>query len=151
MKVLELFKKPKVSEVKISQHTIALYASIHELPIDLFTLFNSYVIQSLGIGTTIQDINTRFGNLDSFLAAGKLEEAKNERLNMHMGIFYGLQKINIDHICFACLVQSIDGKEVEDYSEEGLRRTLKKLSSIGMTNEHVKNYLDEVKKNLIEN
>jgi hypothetical protein len=151
MKVLELFTRFNKVDLKLNFNTITLYASIHELPIELFTLFNSYVIQSLGIGTTIADINTRFSNLDSFLSAGKVQEALQERTNMHMGLFYGLEKINIEHICFACLVHSINGKEIEDYSEEGLRRTLKRLSKMGLTNQLVRVYLEEVKKNLIQN
>jgi hypothetical protein len=151
MKVLELFKKANTVDLKLKSNTISFYSSIHELPIELFTLFNSYVIQAIGIGTNIKDINTRFVNLDSFLSAGKITEAVQERTNMHMGIFYGLERINIDHISFACLVHSINGQEITDYSEEGLRRTIKKLSTMGLTNGLVREYLDEVKKNLIEN
>src|SRR4051812_40574094 len=110
MRILEWLNNPRLRKIETRMNTISLYASIHELPIELFTLFNSYVIQAIGIGTTIGDINTRFSNLDSFLAAGKMPEAIQERTNMHMGIFYGLERINIDHICFACLVESINGR-----------------------------------------
>lgn len=151
MKFLELFNKNSHKKVSLPKGEVKLYNSIHELPCDIFTLFQSYVIQDAGIGSTVSDLNNRFATLDTLISSNKIPEAIQERYNLHIGLFLGLEKINISHICFACLIHSINGKEIQDRSEDSLRKIITDLSKLGLTNGIVKDYLDEVKKNLIEN
>lgn len=149
MKVLELLR-PSTQKVRLQRGTIELYTSIHELPCSLFSEFQCYLIQDLGIGSTLEDLNTRFQTLDSLLSAGKIQEAISERYNQHIGLFLALEKFTPSHLSFGCLVYSVNGEEVKDHSEDGLKRLVKRLSGMGLTNELVKDYLNDVKKNLIE-
>lgn len=149
MKSLTVEPSSKTKEIALpDKHKVSLYYSIYELPIGVYTEFQKYAIQT-AMGTTIDEINLSFSNLDNQLAAGKLQEAIQERTNMHYGLFYGLNKITISHYSFACLVHSIDGDPRTDKSEQGLRETIDILARIGLTQKMVREYLSEVKKNLL--
>jgi hypothetical protein len=147
MKLLEIFKKKPSKNVQIGKNTITLYNSIHELPIEQYTLFNSYLGQYLGM----QSFQENFGNLITLINNNKTDEARQEATNIYMGLYYTIQNFNITYFSFGCLVHSINGRAVEDYSEEGIRRLLQEISSIGLTDSLVKSYLDQVKKNLTLN
>jgi hypothetical protein len=86
MKVLEL-KRGKV----------ALYESIKEMPIDLFSTFQKYLVQDLGIGSDISDVAKHFGTLYKYLGNGMTEEAATEAYNLYHNLFLMLNKISIKH------------------------------------------------------
>lgn len=152
MKSLEVDSTPKLFNVQVSKsNKISLYYSIYELSIDRFAAFESYILQDSEIGCCAADLNTKFQKLDLLLSHGKIEEAIQERINMHMGLFYGINAINIKHYAFACLVHSINDEVLTDYTESGLQETIKKLYALSIKEETTRAYLAEVKKNLLEN
>jgi len=140
-----------MEEIKLDKGTVTIYKSIKELPIRLSKEFQKHLLQDIGIGNTLQDIDDHLEKL--FLHAQKsdfksvLEEAKNMRFNM----FSMLSEIDFKSSAFCCLVHSINGERILDYSPEGLARIAEKLSGMGLTGELVEKHLDEVKKNLIQN
>jgi hypothetical protein len=147
MRLLDIFKKKPTKEVKIGRNIILLYNTTHELPIELYQKFNSYLVQKLGM----QEIQSSIGNIGTLLNNNKIEEARQEVTNLYMGLYYTVKNFNIEYFCFGCLVYSINGLPVEDHSEDGLKRLIKELSDMGLTNADVKSYLDQVKKNLTLN
>jgi hypothetical protein len=131
--------------VKVPGGKILIRENPKELPIDLFTEFQKYVIQDVGIGTKIADVEKHYHNLDSFIAKGMIEEAA------HYGLILAINRISIQHCSFAVLVSAVNNRPVKDYSESNLKNVIKKMSDMGLTQEHVEDILETVKKNLILN
>lgn len=140
-----------MKDYKLGKHSFKLWTSIKELPADRFSDFQKYLIQASGVGSDMAAVNAHFTNLDLFLSAGKLDEARQERLNLQRNIFYSLSGISIDSYVFACLVAELDGQPVTDFTEPGLSRTLETLKNWGITYGTIADTLDEVKKKLIAN
>jgi hypothetical protein len=134
-----------------SGNSFEIHESQKQLPINRYTDFQKYLLQDSGIGSTIADIDKHFKLLDTFLGAGSLEDAMRERHNLHIGLYLQINKINIEHISFACLIHSINGKRLEDFSETHLIQVCRELGEMGLTQEHVGDILENVKKNSILN
>lgn len=129
------------------------YFKIHEsqkqLPINRYTDFQKYVLQDAGVGSTIEDIDKHFKMLDTFLSADQMDDARRERYNLHIGLYLQINKINIEHISFACLIHSINDKELTDFSEGHLKQVCRELGEMGLTQDAVADILKGLKKNLI--
>lgn len=119
------------------------------MPIDVFAEFQKYVIQDSGIGSNMDDVTNHYATLYKYLANGMSGEAATECYNLYQNIFLMLSKISIESICFACFVHSIDEKETLDYSEANLRETAKRLAKAGVTQGHVSDILEDLKKKLM--
>ncbi len=131
------------------------FFSIHEsqkqLKINRFTDFQKYVLQDVGIGSTTDHIDEHFKMLDTFLGAEQIDEARRERHNLHIGLYLQINRINIKHISFACLIDSINGEPLSDFSESNLASVCDQLGNMGLTEEMVSDILEVTKKNLILN
>lgn len=130
---------------------VMLYESIKEMPIDLFSSFNKYLIQDLGLGSDITDVAKHFGTMYKYLGNAQIEEAAQESYNLYQNIFLMLERINIKHISFACFVHSINEVELTDYSETNLRNTCQILGRIGVTQGDAIEILEDLKKKLTGN
>jgi hypothetical protein len=138
--------------IKIGEnHEVTLYNSIHDAPIDRFQAYQKYSLLDSGVGSTIEDVNVHFQKLFQLLQAGKTEEATREATNLFYNINYALEEVNIGSYRFAALVHSIDKEPLVNLTPEGLKEALSKLANFGLTNAHVTNFLEEVKKNFILN
>jgi len=79
------------------------------------------------------------------LVADNKEKILKEIENLRILIFNIISEVNPSHMAFACLVAEIDGEETEDLSEEGIRRTLKRLNEIGLTEREFKKKMSEIR------
>lgn len=134
-----------------SGNSFEIHESQKQLPINRYTDFQKYLLQEAGVGSTIEDLDRHFKLLDTFLGAGALEDAMRERHNLHIGLYLQINKINIEHISFACLIHSINGILLKDFSETHLIQVCRELGEMGLTQEHVSDILEAVKKNSIQN
>lgn len=132
-------------------HTVRLMDSIKELPINRYNDLQKMILQDLGIGTDLNSIAQHFSLLHTYLSNQKVAEAMQEAQNLHNNFYYIIQGLNIKSYCFACLVVSIDGQSVTDYTEDGLKKTIRRLTDIRLKEKHVADTLEAVKKNLIQN
>lgn len=123
--------------------------SIREIPINRYKDFQKYLVQDAGIGSTMDDVDRHFKNFDSFLQSGKLDEAIKERYNLHYNLYLMLNRIDIKSLAFGCLVHSIDGEEIADYSENSLNDITERIGSIGLNRGELEDILSDLKKKLI--
>ncbi|OOG19130.1 hypothetical protein BWD42_04050 [Sphingobacterium sp. CZ-UAM] len=130
---------------------VKMYSSIKEMPVKVFNIFQGYMIQESGIGSTMESVNDHFEKLDTFLSVGKIEDAIVERENLHYNIYSALEGISYKSLAFGCFIHAIDGGHVSDYSTENLQEILGKLSDQGLTIGMVEEQLDQIKKKLISN
>ena len=117
----------------LKRHTISLYDSIENLPIVLFSKVQKYQLIEQGIGSTIADFDKHFEIIIEFLKHDKKDKAIKELINVRHLFWHSLSEVNPEHLGFCCFVQSINGKEITDYSENSLVRIKEKLTDIGVT------------------
>lgn len=128
---------------------IQLYSSIKELPIVRYKLMQSYLLQDSGIGSSVEDMDKRIEKSVVFIANDRRDEAKEELTNLRYTVFSMLQGIDYKSKSFSCLVHSINGKECDDLTTEGLEATAKQIEGISV--ESLEKHFDEIKKKLISN
>ena len=137
-----------MKDLKVGVKNVKFYDSIKELPIDRYNALQGYLMQDAGIGSTMQDVEAHYRNLDMFLTAGKIQEAVIERQNLHLNFFAAINNINFKSLSFACLIYTIN-KEVIGCTETELNEALSKLEDLKYAD--VQDILDSLKKNFVEN
>jgi hypothetical protein len=135
-----------MTELKINEHTVQLYSSIKELPIVLSKRMSTYLLQDTGIGSSMNDVDDHLARLRIFVSNDRKTEALEELKNLRFNLFSMLSGLNYQSLAFGCLIASVDGQPVTDYSSEGIAALVDK---IGITQGDVEEYLDEIKKNWI--
>ena len=134
-------------KISLGKDVLMVYETIKELPVKRYNKFQSYLMLDSGIGSTMADVDRRFTNLDTFLSAGKLKEAAEERNNLHYAIYSNINGINYKSLSFGCMIHSFKGKPVTDLEESSLMELLNKLSDSGLTQMMVQEQIDDLKKN----
>lgn len=126
---------------------MTVYSSIKELPIRQSKEMSKYLLKDAGIGSTIEDIDTRIGTMMQMIALGKSDDALAEAKNFRLALFSAIEKLDHRTPSMLCLVKEVDGQPWTDFSEEGLQRLAAKIENqpVGKLIE----VFDEVKKNLI--
>jgi len=132
----------------LKQGEVVLFDSIKELNIERHHELQKLIIRDAGIGSDMDAVAGHFSTFHSLLVNQKHNEALKEAQNLHNNIFYMIEKINIKSFSFMCMVHAINGKEYNDFSEEGVKQVLKKLSDSGLKQSEVEDILQDVKKNL---
>lgn len=133
--------------IKISNSRIELYDSVDDITQDRWHLFNKFLMQDSGVGSTIQDFDKHLFKLDSYLKAKKYAEARQERINLHLSVFNNLMGINFKSLAFACLIKSIDGKDVKVENDDDAETVSNQANKIAK-NKDVEFYVLEVKKKI---
>lgn len=134
--------------IRYNGHEILMYVSIQDLPIDRFQLYNRAVLMDAGIGSDLNDFDTRINDLDKLIqhAPNKARiELRNHQQLVHFVISNTSPRLN----AFIALIKKIDGKELtdEDMTDEGLKRVVDRLAKTRLSIGLVQEFLDNVKKN----
>lgn len=115
--------------LKIGDKEIKLYDSIDEMPICNFQKYNKLILLDSGLGSDIDDIDShliRISKLVKTDSAKAMQELQNMRQNMHMVV----SGISPKYLAFAALIHSINGKRIEDLSDDTLKRVLYEIKDV---------------------
>lgn len=137
-------------ELKFNGTTLELYDNIDQLPIDRFNKANKFWMLHDNIGSTIEDIDRNHLSKLSLIAGDRAKCLK-EIANLRILIYNIINEINVRNMSFGCLISKINGKPVEDLSDNGIKKLLKELSDKGLTNEVLKKKLKPSNKRSIRN
>ncbi|GAB4042588.1 hypothetical protein [Spirosoma litoris] len=126
---------------------IELHDSPRKLPESRRVEFDYYSLIESGIGSSIQDIDRHFEPLMLILGSDDLQAQTNAVNNIRY-LFFGLlhKQISPKSLAFAALVETVNGKRWDDYTEEGLQGLVLKLSQMGLTQEIIDEVLPELRK-----
>ena len=124
----------------IRKTTLKMYDDIDQLPIERFNKANKYWMLHDNIGSSISEFDANHFNKIALLAGDK-EKCVAELNNFRILVFNIQNEINVEHLSFACLIHSVDGKEQTDLSGDALNGLLKNLSDKGLTQEFIKKKL----------
>ena len=122
---------------KVNKHTVELYDSIDEMPIQRFQKYNKYLLIDSGVGSDVQDIINHIDRAKTYIRANPAM-AVTEMENMRQAIYLVTDELSPKYMAFAVLVHKIDGKEMNDMSDAGLKNVLSIL------NEAKKGWLDGI-------
>jgi hypothetical protein len=121
------------------------WESIDELPIDRFTAWNRYMMLDNSIGSTFDDIDRIHLSQMAAVVDDKVKVIQ-QIANFRQLVWGIINSVNYQHYAYACLVHSIDGEEMTDFTESGVQRTIARLAKIGVPNGMVKKKISIAKK-----
>lgn len=114
----------------INKKIVRVYDSIDEMPIVNFQKYNKYLLIDSGIGSDADDIDAHIVKIAKFIKANNNNKALQELQNMRQNMYMVNNEISPKYLAFAALIHSIDGKEVNDLSDDGLKKLLQDLKDI---------------------
>lgn len=127
-------------------HLIELYDSIEELPIKRFYLYNKYLLLDSGIGSDLRDVTSHVEKAIRYINGDDKVNAIIELNNLYQNMHMINETINPKHMAFAALVYKIDGKEVTDLTDDGMKKVMETLQKARKT--FIDCMLDAVKKKM---
>lgn len=114
----------------INKKIVRVYDSIDEMSIVNFQKYNKYLLIDSGIGSDADDIDAHIVKIAKFIKANNNKKALQELQNMRQNMYMVNNEISPKYLAFAALIHSIDGKEVNDLSDDGLKKLLQDLKDI---------------------
>lgn len=112
---------------KVNKHKVEIYDSIDELPIQRFQKYNKYLLIDSGVGSDLQDVLSHIDRAKIYIKSNPAM-AVTELENMRQSIYLVADELSPKYMAFAALVNKIDGEEITDTSDAGLKRVLEILS-----------------------
>jgi hypothetical protein len=121
------------------KHTVVIFDDPESLSSENYYKFTKYLLLDNSIGSSIEDFTVKHLNiLYTLINNDKKEEAITQINNLRQLFFFAINEINVAGMAFACLVHSIDGIKIEDYSESGLKDISHRIGAIGFTQKELK-------------
>jgi hypothetical protein len=133
-------------KLQIGKTELELFDSIDQLPFERFNAFNKYVMLDSELGATVQDFDKITVRVYEFLNKEMYDDAKNELLNLRIVVNNILTGNSSKGLAFASLISKVNGKAMEDYSEDKLKALLLDLSKDGLDVKTVAETASDVKK-----
>jgi hypothetical protein len=136
--------------IQATNGKIILYDSIRDLPIKRYNAFNRALIQDSGIGSDLNAISKHFAKLDTFLRGNKIQEALQERENLHVLFWSMLEGINYQSNAFLALCYSINDRKVGDIDNDiEQEECLRLLEETQVSQGDVEEALEDIRKKWI--
>ena len=130
---------------------VVYYETPQDLPIRRYQKFNKYLMIASEVGETIADYDKRMGRAIVYLKNNDTANAAKELQNCRQGVFNALEEYTPTGLALACMVKSINGKQCDDLTNEGLNSVLDALSKQGYTRAHLVANIERLKKKLRQN
>lgn len=115
--------------VVINNKKLLLYDSIDELPIINFQKYNKYLLIDAGIGSDVNDIDQHITKIAKYIKSDKAL-AMQELQNMRQNLYMIASNISPKYLAFAALIHSVNGKKVEDLSDDNLKALLDDIKTV---------------------
>lgn len=119
-----------MKQMLINKKTICVYDSIDEMPIANFQKYNKYLMIDSGIGSDVDDIDAHITKIAKYIKSKDEKKALLELQNMRQSMYMVNSEISPKYLAFAALIHSIDGREVTDLSDDGLKALLEEIKQI---------------------
>ena len=135
-------------DVEFNGNFLQMHNDIN-MPVEVYTNYNRYVLIDSGIGATITDLDTHIAKAVRFIDKDQKKEATDTLMNLRQCYSFIVENTSPELLSFCALVYSINGKVWEDKSDDGLKKLSELLAKKGITTGKIKGFLLQVKKNLI--
>ena len=125
---------------------VVYYETPQDLPIRRYQKFNKYLMIAAEVGETIADYDKRMGRAIVYLKNNDTANAAKELQNCRQGVFNALEEYTPSGLALACMVKSVDGKQCDDLTNEGLSSVLDALNEQGYTRGELVSNIQRLKK-----
>lgn len=119
-----------MKRIQINNKVILVYDNTDDMPIVNFQKYNKYLLIDSGIGSDVDDIDSHIVKIAKYINAGDHKKALAELQNMRQNMYMVNCEISPKYMAFAALIHSVDGKEVTDLSDDGLKNLLQDIKEI---------------------
>lgn len=116
--------------IHLNNKTIKLYDCIDELPIINFQKYNKYLLIDAGLGSDANSIDTHIVNIAKYIQKNDRAKAIQELQNLRQSMHLIVSNVSPKYMAFAALIHSIDGKKLDDLSDDNLRSIIEKLNEV---------------------
>lgn len=123
-----------------------MYDTIDELPMARFHKYQKCLLIDSGIGSTIEDFDRRIEKARRFCMLNDSANAQKELENMRQCVYMIENGLSPKHLSFACLIFAIDGKQINDISDDALQKIIETFADV--PNKDLTEQLDSVKKKI---
>lgn len=137
--------------LKLAGCNVELFTSVDEMPIDNYINFTRLSMLQADIGSDIEAINRHFGLIVRMVRDKDEEGLKAALANYQNALFFVASNTSPEMLSFVALIKSIDGKQVEDYSDESAKQIVEKLSKEGLIVKVLRSTIETIKKKLTPN
>ena len=121
-----------MKSVTIGKHKVELYDAIDELPMARFHKYNKMLLIDSGIGSDMADVDRHLERVVLFINNKDLAAAQAELDNLRQNVYFIQENVSPKCLAFAVLVAKIDGKETNDLSDDGLKKTAAIINNLSV-------------------
>ncbi len=136
---------------KLNGCTLEMYDSIDSAPIENYINFNRLTMLDSGIGSDLNAVMNHWNAIQRYCASGDTEALNKQLANYRQALAFIVSNVSPGMLSFVTLIHTIDGKVMQDFSDENMGEVLNRLSKKGLTVKIVESFLDFVKKKLTPN
>lgn len=115
---------------KIGKFEVEIYDAIDELPMQRFHKYNKMLLIDAGIGSDLADFDRHIEKAVIYARSKTPEMAAAELDNMRQNVYFIQTGLSPRHLAFAVLVKTIDGKEYNDLSDDGLQKIVDMFADV---------------------
>lgn len=134
--------------IQTKGHKIEVYDSIDELPVTRFHAFNRFLLIDSGIGSDLNDFDNHMITLLKYIEKGDTENAKKEAMNIRQNVAFVYDQVSPKLNAFVPLIRSIDGKPLDDLSDESVQAVMQMLGNDEVGAGTIARWVDDAKKKL---
>lgn len=139
-----------MKKIKINGHVLEMWDSVDSLPASNYINHARLTMLDAGIGSDLEAVTRHWQRI------AKLSEKGGDALNKELSNYlqslqFIVSNTSPEMMSFVSLIRSIDGKIVEDYSDENAKAIIEQLSKKGLTIGIIRSFLNFVKKKLNTN
>jgi hypothetical protein len=116
---------------------VLLHNDIDQLPVEQWNRVNKFWMLHDDLGANFEDID-KLHISRLYMSMNDPAKLKKEIDNLRILIHNILNDINPLDLSFAALIHSINGEKITDYSDENLKRIIKRLSGLGLSHDTLK-------------
>lgn len=132
--------------IKLKGHILEMYDGVDNMPAANYINHSRLTMLDAGIGSDLDAVTRHWQSLARFFEKGDKAGFNTTMANYYQTLSFIISNTSPEMMSFVSLIKSIDGKEVEDYSDESAKAIIEKLSNGGLTVGIVRRFLDFVKK-----
>lgn len=135
-----------MKDIKIGKHKLKIYDSIEELPVVRYHKFSKLMLIDAQVGSSLADFDAHAERIIRYIRTDKKDLAEKELMILRQAVYFIQTEVSPKHLAYAALIHTIDGKPVEDLSDETLKAISDKLSDVSKT--ELDSKIEESKKKL---
>lgn len=140
-----------LKEFTLSKNTYSFYTSIKELKEKQWHKAQMFLLYESGIGSNIESISTHYAKIFNHLTLNQPELATEEAFNLYTNWSTFINSISYKTLALTCFIKSVNNVEPVLKTDEDYINLHKQLLDDGISNGHVEEILDSLKKKLLPN